>query len=137
MALIGNITTYSHSEHATETETNSVTYPADFPDTDLAGTTQDLTTPVMVETTTDYTDVYVVTTWISYYKFVEANGANLFDFTYRVYSSKADRISNPDSHILEDSVLGSYANISSSDDIRAKAYEVLKTKTGLTNLIND
>lgn len=139
MGLIGNLTTYSYSDHATETEDIEITYPND-PDAfgELAGTTVTEQTPVQVETATVQSNVYVMINWITFYKMVtNADGDYLFDFGYKIYNSKADRDADIDSWTSEGDVLGQHTAITSTEDLRVKAYEVLRAKRGFENLTND
>ena len=139
MGLTGNLTTYSYSDHATETEDIEITYPND-PDTfgELAGTTVTEQTPVQVETATVQENVYVMIEWVTFYKMqVNADGDYLFDFGFKIYNSKSDRDADIDSWTSEGDVLGQHTEITSTDDLRVKAYEVLKQKKGFENLVNN
>ena len=139
MGLTGNLTTYSYSDHATETEDIEITYPNDSDAFgELAGTTVTEQKPVQVETATVQSNVYVMINWITFYKMItNTDGHFLFDFGYKVYDSKADRDADIDSWTSEGDVLGQHTEITNSDDLRVKAYEVLKAKRGLENLTND
>ncbi len=139
MGLIGNLTTYSYSDHATETETIEITYPDNVEAFgEQAGTTVSEERPVVVETATVQESVYVMIEWITFYKMqINADGHFLFDFGYKVYNSKADRDADIDSWTSEGDVLGQHTEIASTDDLRVKAYEVLKQKRGFENLTND
>jgi hypothetical protein len=139
MGLTGNLTNYTYSEHETETETIKVTYPNE-PENfgELAGTTVTETTPVQVETPTVQENVYVMIEWITFYKMqTNANGHFLFYFGYKIYASKADRDANVNSWIDEGDLMGHHSEITSTDDLRVKAYELLKAKKGFENLTND
>ena len=139
MALIGNLTTYTYSDHATETETIETTYPDDAEAFgELAGTTVSEERPVQVETATVQSNVYIMINWITFYKMVtNADGDYLFDFGYKIYDSKSDRDADIDSWTSEGDVLGQHTAITSTEDLRVKAYEVLRAKRGFENLTND
>lgn len=139
MGLIGNLTAYSYSDHATETETIETTYPDNEEAFgELSGTTVSEEIPVQVETATVQSNVYVLINWITFYKMVtNADGDYLFDFGYKIYDSKADRDADIDSWTSEGDVIGQHTAITSTEDLRVKAYEVLKEKRGFENLTND
>jgi hypothetical protein len=138
MALIGNLTTYTYSEHPTETEDVTFTYPSDWLDSSLAGTTVSEERPVQVETATVQENVYIMIEWITFYKMVtNVDGDYLFDFGYKIYDSKADRDTDINSWISEGDVVGQHTAITSTEDLRVKAYEVLRAKRGFENLTNN
>jgi hypothetical protein len=139
MGLTGNLTNYTYSEHETETETIEVTYPNE-PENfgELAGTSVTEEFPLQVETATVQENVYVMIQWVTFYKMqVNADGDYLLDFGYKIYDSKADRDTNIHSWIDEGDVLGQHTAITSTEDLRVKAYEVLRAKRGFENLTND
>jgi len=139
MGLTGNLTNYTYSDHETETETYETTYPNETENFgELAGTTVTEEFPVQVETATVQENVYVMIEWVTFYKMqTNANGHFLFDFGYKIYDSKADRDANIHSWIDEGDVLGQHTPITSTENLRVKAYEVLRTKRGFENLTND
>jgi hypothetical protein len=139
MGLTGNLTNYTYSEHETETETIKVTYPNE-PENfgELAGTTVTETITVQVETATVQENIYVMIEWVTFYKMqFNADGDYLLDFGFKIYDSKADRDANIHSWTSEGDVLGQHTAITSTEDLRVKAYEVLRAKRGFENLIND
>ena len=65
---------------------------------------------------------------------VDANGNHLFDVQFKVYNSAAEKNANEDSHISEGHILGQFHNVTSSTDLRAKGYEILKADRRFTNI---
>ena len=129
MALIGTYTKTTYSPHKTETQVVSTTDPD--------GVVTEQTVPVTVETEEDFENVYVI---ISNYMLnaliKDAFGKTLYGFQWRIYESAEARQNDPDDFILDGQVLGLYFDIQSDDNIRIKAYEILKAQEGFTNLIN-
>ena len=139
MALIGNWSKEIWTEHETETTTESHTYPYEIEIFgDKAGTTETYEMPVMIRSVETKEDVYII---ISHYMFypinLNENGEISFDFQYKIYNSKEDRIKDSSSYIYEAEVQGRSYSIQSSDDIRIKAYEILSQETGFENLKKD
>ncbi len=139
MGLTGDLTLYTYSDHETETETIEITYPDDVEAFgELAGTTVSEEKPVVVETATVQESVYVMIEWITFYKMqINADGHYLFDFGYKIYDTKAHRDADIDSWTSEGDILGKHTEITSADDLRVKAYEVLKQKRGFESLVNN
>ena len=130
MALTGNWTKVWYTPHETETEEVQLTRPD--------GTTETETFPVSVRNTTEYTNVYVVLDWCFHYKFNNDDLSNtLLDFGYRVYESESARNSAPETYLESGDMIGNYISIASGDDVRVKAYEIMKAKDGFTNLTDD
>lgn len=135
MAITADYTVTTYTAHETDTEDVTITYPDNFPDSTLAGTTETVTQPVMVASTSTSTQKYVVITHYTYYKEVKDDSDNnLLDVQFKVYDSAADKESDENSHIAEGEVLGTFHNVTSSTDIRVKGYEVLKADTRFSNI---
>jgi hypothetical protein len=139
MALTGNFTKIWYTQSETDFIDLDVTYPSDLPsddpDYDKRGTTETIQVPENVKNTQEYQNVYIALDWCFHYKFSgDGNGNTLLDFGYRVYESEAQRNSDPDSHILEGDFLQNWVDLSSNQDIRVVAYEILKTKEGFEQL---
>tara|TARA_B110000503_G_scaffold18108_1_gene26474 strand:- start:1983 stop:2414 length:432 start_codon:yes stop_codon:yes gene_type:complete len=142
MALTGTLTKYIASEHASDTETITITFPADLteghPHYDLRGTTTTETIPVTVETSTDHSDVYVFISatsvqYVGYDASTDTNNVNLY-YIYKVYNSKSEKDTLTDP-LLEDGISTSWDYSSNLNPTEA-AYTHLKTVRGFENLIN-
>tara|TARA_B110000285_G_scaffold203670_1_gene239963 strand:+ start:8124 stop:8516 length:393 start_codon:yes stop_codon:yes gene_type:complete len=129
MALTGNYIKYIRTPHETETQVVSTTDPE--------GVVTEQTVPVIVETTEDIENVYaIITNYMLNALLKDAFGKTLYGFQWRIYESAEARQNDPDDFILDGQVLGLYFDIQSDDNIRIKAYEILKAQEGFTNLIN-
>lgn len=142
MAIFADYTRTTYSEHETETVTEQVTYPADLPEGhpkyEFSGQTVNETFPVIVENSTTLTNAYIVIVITNFYKHQkDQNDNTLFDFSFFVYNNKQQYLDDINNFIYEDEVLGQFQNILSTDDLRAKAYEILKNQTYLSNIIDD
>jgi hypothetical protein len=142
MALFADYTKTTWSESETETETITVTHPADLPPDNQyyadRGKTVDIDVPKPIETTTTYTNAYIVIVAYSFYKLVtDANGDVTFDVQYKVYNDKQQYLDDPNDWVEEDDILGGYYTFTSSEDIRIRGYEILKSQAYLSNIIDD
>lgn len=144
MALIGTLKTYTYTQHPTETQESTITYPSaevlgeGHPDYDKAGTTETITEPTIVENETIHENVYVTIFNYFFYNQRDDNGVKVYnlDLHYGVFNSEEDYISNPLTPSFTEDVLGRYVEITSSEDIRTKGYELLKLEKGFENLID-
>lgn len=139
MAVIGTYNKIITTQSETETEDVVVTYPETMdemhPNYDKRGTTETISRPVFDQTVETFEDVYINISKIAFYKNeIDSEGGTLLDFTFCVYNSEADKNNDPDSFIERDAVIGQHLSISSDDDIRIKAYELLKTQPQFINL---
>ena len=139
MAVIGTYKKIITTQSETETEEVVVTYPEIMnemdPNYDKRGTTETISRPVFDQIVEIFDDVYINISKIAFYKNeINHEGGTLLDFTFCVYNSEADKNNDPDSFIERDAVIGQHLIISSDDDIRVKAYELLKTQPQFINL---
>ena len=127
MAILADFTTYTYSDHATDTQEVTIT------NTD--GTTEVVNLPVQVEATSTVTQKYVLITHYNFYKeVVDGSGNHLFDIQFKVYNSAAEKNANANSHISEGEILGQFHSITSSTDLRDKGYEILKADRRFSNI---
>jgi len=142
MAIFADYTRYINTVSETETFEQEVTYPVNLPEHDLKyefrGQTVIETFPVINTETFVIKNAYIVIKSYIFYKFVKnENGENLFDIQYSVYNNKEDYLASPSLIAYEDDIIGSFHLISSEDDLRKKAYEILKNQINITNVIDD
>ena len=135
MALIGNCSFSTFSEHATETVTETVTLPD--------GTIETSVSPVMVETSTDYTNVYLSIKQVDNFNVpCTACGDSgtpsfnkIFTYQYAAYTSYSDKVADQENFLFWNTAqLMSYDH---NQNLYAQIYAEIKNITGLTNLIND
>ena len=127
MAITADYTTYTYADHATNTITLTVT--------DSEGNETTETVPEQVESSSTVNGKYIIITNYNFYKeVVDGNGNALFDIFFKVYDSAADKNSDPNSHIAQGEILGQHHNITSSTDLRAKGYEILKADRRFSNI---
>jgi hypothetical protein len=137
MALIGDLVIYTTVDTGA-TEMINIEYPLDYPDALKAGTTEQKEAPIMETTATPQKNAYVTVHSVNSWKFqTPQEDKTLFNITYRVYKSKTDRLEYIDSHILQDFIVSQTVDFSSNADIIEQAYEIIKSRTGFENLIND
>lgn len=136
MALTGNCSWTTYSQHATETTSETITYPDDHPDSTLAGTTETVDYPVTVATTTDYTGVYLCVTQVDNINhWTPTDSAKHIIFHYAAYSSASARNADATDYLFAgNEVLEDY-NL--DNGVYAQIYAQLKAKEGFTNLIDD
>ncbi len=135
MALIGNCSFSTFAEHATQTTTETVTLPD--------GTTETVVSPVMVETSTDYTNVYLsikqVENFILSCSSCGENGDasfnKVFSFQYAAYTNLATKIADQEDFLFWNT--GQLSSYDHNANLYSQIYNEIKTINGLTNLIND
>ena len=133
MALIGNCTVTKTV--ASETETTTIT--ETLPD----GTTQEVETPVMVEESTDYTNIYLSIKQIELFQsyFTNASMArdkNTFLFVQiGGYTDKATKYNDPENYLFYESL--SLPSFSYDQNLYQQIYDHIKTLDGYTELTND
>lgn len=141
MAVIGTYNKITTTQSETETEEVVVTYPETMdemdPNYDKRGTTETISRPVFDQTVETFDNVYINISKIAFYKNeINNEGQTLLDFTFCVYNSEAEKDNDLNSFIERDAVIGQHLSISSDDDIRVKAYELLKIQPQFLNLKN-
>lgn len=142
MAIFADYIKSTWSESDTETDTITITHPSDLPPNhqDYAdrGQTVQIQVPRPIETTTTYTNAYIVIVSYNYYKLAtDMNGDVTFDVQFKVYNDKQQYLDDPNNWVEEDAILGGYYSITSNDDIRAYGYQILKNQTYFSNIIDD
>ena len=142
MAIIADYTKTTLTESETATVTHKVTYPLDLPTNhpsyELRGQEVYETFPKVEETKKVLEKAYIVITITNYYKHQkDLLGNTLFDFTFYVFKNKEDYLTDINAYYYRDDVLGQYHDIKSTDDLRMKAYEILKTQPYITNITDD
>lgn len=133
MALIGNCSNTTYTEHPTETVTSTITNPD--------GTTSEVTYPATVETTTDYTNIYLCIKQIDHYKFYETDSDNnvtkfdAFHYRYAAYTNKATRDADQEDFLFSN--VRTLENHNHDNNLYTQIYNEIKTLDGLTNLTDD
>jgi hypothetical protein len=145
MGLTGNFSTFTYSDHPTDTEEQQIMYPPNLPSDDPnyenRGQTVTVSVPVQVETET-----------VNENKYININSANVFvaniykdgveqdvrmiNFCYRSYGSKADRAA--DINDFETEVHTQIFELPSGDRTEVqKCYDLLKSERGFSSMIDD
>jgi hypothetical protein len=142
MAIFADYTKTTYTEHKTETVVEQVAYSSDLheghPKYEYRGQTINETLPLIVENSTTLTNAYIVITITNYYKHQKDDFNNtLFDFSFFVYNNKQQYLDDINDYVYEDDVIGQFYNLTSADDLRVKAYEILKNQPYLSNIIDD
>jgi len=142
MAIFADYTHTTYSESASETVTSNVTYPedldADHPHYDQKGQTIEVTSPLILESHTTITNAYLVIKSYTFYKFIKNDGGeHLFDIQYLVFDSKDNYVLDPENFIYDHDIIGQLHSVGSADDLRKKAYDILKSRINIANSIND
>tara|TARA_B110000211_G_C14013417_1_gene524283 strand:- start:386 stop:823 length:438 start_codon:yes stop_codon:yes gene_type:complete len=143
MGLIGNFSTYTYTDHETETEGQQITYspniPADDPNYENRGQTVTVNVPLRVETETVHSNKYIninsSTTFIAnILKDGIQQDVRMVNFCYRSYASKAARDTNIiDFEIEEHSPVFELPNGDRTEV--QKSYDLLKTIQGFSNMV--
>ena len=132
MALIGNCSNTTYTDHETDTETTTVTLPD--------GTATSSEVPVQVANTTDYTGVYLCITQIDNFsnwyasedESEETQKDVAFIVYYSVYANERTRdLDKYDSLFDGNFVLQNYDHTA---NLYSQAYTQIKQIEGLTNL---
>ena len=129
MALIGNCTHIEYNRHETETTVETVTYPD--------GTIEEVNQPVIVKNETDYQDVYLCIKQIensNIYNGVEY--MKVIFYHYAAYENKEVRNADQENFLfwVADAMAG---QLDHTRPLYEQVYDDIKTKEGLTNLIDD
>lgn len=142
MALIGKYTKYETVDTG-ETEIQTVEYPsdlpADHPDFDKAGTSEEVEVPVYETTAIVYENTYVTVQAINSWKLNvgELGDKNFFNITYRVYENEESRVGDLESYFVQDFIATQVIDYASNKSEIQQAYELVKTAQGCEELIND
>lgn len=141
MALIGKYTKYETVDTG-ETEIQTVEYPSDLPEThrdfNKSGNKEEVKVPVTETIETVYENCYITVHAINSWKYKsETEDKTLFNITYRVYENDENRISDIDSYVIQEFIVGQDLDYSSEKNEIQQAYELLKTAQGCEELIND
>lgn len=130
MALTGNCSHTTYTDHPTETVTSTIT--------NSDGTTYEVTNPALVETTTDYTNIYLCIKQLDHYNYYEVDDEgnyhkfNVIHFRYAGYTDKATRDADQEDFLFSD-----VANLQDYDydgNLYSQIYTQIKTFEGKTNL---
>jgi len=141
MALVGKWTKIEQVQSETETEIQTITYPAELPeghpDFDKVGTTEEIEIPKIDIVETVFEDVYAIVYSVNSWKQkVMEENKTLFNIYYRVYQSKDDRL-NDNSFIFEGDIISQEVDYSLKENETQQAYLLLNQKQGFEELIND
>ena len=139
MGLVGTWKKYTYSDHATETETVSVTYPDDPSFGDLAGTTVQEQRPVQVETVETFDNAYVMISQFYAIRDLGSEGEIYFlDYRYNVYAAKSDRDADFSNTIYTEFMAKEVDVVfNGSQDIQAHCYNKIKALRGFELLTDD
>jgi hypothetical protein len=128
MALTGNCTHTTYTDHATETTDETITRPD--------GTTETITVPVIVENTTSYTNVYLCIKQVEFFHF-HIDGQKIINVLYQYagYTDVATRNADQENWLFWGN--GQLQNHDHTANVYESIYNELKTRDGLTNLTDD
>ena len=127
MALTGNCSNIVYTDHETETTEETITQPD--------GTTQTVNVPVIVETSTDYTDTYLSIKQVEFFTmFPGGEKIVAVQYQFAAYTDVATRNADQENFIFWNTdQLQSY---NYSQNVYEQIYNELKIKVGLTDLID-
>lgn len=127
MALSGNCTNTVYTSHESETTTETITH--------SDGTTETITVPVMVATSTDYTNVYLCIKQIEFFHYYNGSEktTNVI-YQYAAYTDVATRNADQEDFLFWGN--SQLQNHSHTSNLYECIYNEIKTFEGLTNLID-
>ena len=139
MALTGNLTKYIATEDHDNLITESVTYPTELEENDLnydkRGTTEEIISPTIIETSETLENIYLIVTSAAYWRNYSINSNNWeLNFNYLVYNSQEERNENMGLFILEEGHMGEITNIGDTLNPIEAAYTYIKTLRGFESL---
>jgi len=128
MALIGNCSNTKYNASETETTTETITQPD--------GSSEQVEVPVIVETKTDYTDVYLTVKQVEIIHFINSIGDKVVNVLYHIaaYTDAETRDADQEDYLFWES--GQLPTYDHSKNLYEQLYDYIKTKDGYTNLIN-
>ena len=132
MALTGNCSNTTYTDHETDTETVTVTLPD--------GTSSSSEVPVLVPSTTNYTGVYLCITQIdnfsNWYASEDETQETLKDMAFIVYYSVYTNQRTRDLDKFNSLFDGNFVlqNYNHTENLYSQAYTQIKLIEGLTNL---
>lgn len=140
MGLAGTWKKYTYTDHPTETETITLTYPDDVEQFgELAGTTVEEQVPVQVESVETFENAYVMIS--QFYAIRDASTIRedyFLDYKYHVYASKADREADFHNTIHSEFMQGENDTVfNGSQNIAEHCYSKLKALRGFELLTDD
>jgi hypothetical protein len=127
MALSGNCTNTTYSNHESETTTETIT--------NSDGTTQTIEVPVQVATTKSYEDVYLCIKQVEFFHYY--NGEEKVEnviYQYAAYADVETRNANQEDFLFWNNT--QLQNHNHSVNLYESIYNEIKTFEGLTNLID-
>lgn len=127
MALSGNCTNTVYTAHESQTTTETIT------NTD--GTTETITVPVMVATSTDYSNVYLCIKQVEFFNYYNGSEktTNVI-YQYAAYTDVATRNADQEDFLFWGN--SQLQNHSHTSNLYESIYNEIKTFEGLTNLID-
>ena len=127
MALTGNCTHTVYTAHETETTTETITH--------FDGTSETVEVPVMIATSTDYTDVYVCIKQVENFNYwSDEQNHKSFIYQYAAYTDVATRNADQEDFLFWD--VGTLQSYNPEGNLYAQIYTEIKTIDGLTDLID-
>jgi len=140
MALVGKWTKYESKESETETEIVKISYPSELPeghpDFEKAGTEEEIEVPKIDVIETIYDSVYAVVHSVNSWKDNTNNETDtLFNICYRVYESEQDRLSDYNSFIYEEHLIGQKVDYTLDKSEIQQAYDLVNIVRGFEELI--
>ena len=127
MALTGNCTHKTFASHETETTTETITLPD--------GTSEKVTYPLQVATTTSYENIYLCIKQVEFFHFYNGSDktTNVF-YQYAVYQDASTRNADQEDFLFWNN--SQLQNHSHDANLFESIYNEIKTLEGLTNLID-
>ena len=128
MALIGNCTHTTYSNHETETTTETIT------NTD--GTIETVQVPLIVENETSYNNIYLCIKKVDNLNlWTQDSSDKIIMYQFAAYTDKATRNLDQENFLFEDG--GQLSGYNHNLNLYEQIYTEIKTLNGFTNLIND
>jgi len=126
MALTGNCKDINYTDHETDTEAVSITYPD--------GTTKEIQQPVRVKNEVDYENVYLCIKQVVNQNLNEgSNYSKHIYYHYAAYENKETRDADQEDFLFWKTDAFS---LDHTKTLYEQVYEVIKTTEGLTDLID-
>ena len=142
MAIFADFTKTTYTISETETVQEEVTYPSemeeDDPNYSKRGQTLTETFPLVTSTDEILQNVYIVISNYNFYKFEKTeNDEYLFDIQFKIYNDKQTYLDDYEDFVHESDAVGEFRTITSTDDLRIRGYEILKSLPNITNITDD
>ena len=132
MALTGNCTLKTYTEHESDTTTITETKPD--------GSTKEVTTPTIIETTTNHENIYLSIKQLDNYHFYALDSENnwhkhtIIHFRFCGYKDQKTRNIDQENYLFSE--VENLENYNHDNNLYEQIYNQIKQKEGFTNLID-